>query len=191
MTNAMQIVLNGQSGFISVSGGDMTNVTGTPILYIGASNAVVSLGPIAGVSGPATTSLTTSKPSPTTSRSFVMMGLGTLGARITPTTSGHVTITVNVELDNSTVGDGGSTVLYYGSGTAPSNGASVTGTNCTGVSGVKAFTNSSAGGNTISLTCDVTGMIVGTQYWADLAFKVVGGGSVQPYSPHVTMVERY
>ncbi len=191
MTNAMQIVLNGQSGNISVSGGDMTNVTGTPILYTGASNAKVSFGPIAGVSGPATTSLTTSNPSSSTSTAFVMMGLGTLGAHITPTTSGHVTITVNVELDNTTVGDGGDAVLYYGSGTAPSNGGAVTGTNCTSVSGVRAITSSSSGGNTISLTCDVTGMIVGTQYWADLAFRAAGGGCVQPYSPQVTMVERY
>ena len=191
MTNAMQIVLNGQSGNISVSGGDMTNVTGTPILYTGASNAVVSFGPIAGVSGPATTSVATSNPSSTTSASYVMMGLGTLGAHITPKTSGHVTITVSVELDNSTIGDGGDAVLYYGSGTAPSNGGAVTGTNCTSVSGARAFTSSSSGGNTISVTCDVTGLIVGTQYWADLAFKAVGGGCVQPYSPQVTMVERY
>ena len=63
----------------------------------------------------------------TSSTAYVMMGLGSV-LNLTPIYSGNIRITFNSGLSNSVAGDGTNLTLAYGTGTAPSNGASATGT---------------------------------------------------------------
>lgn len=104
-----------------------------------------------------------SSPTGTNSGPGVMLGLA---ATITPASTGDVLITLSASQANSG-GTGATIQLYYGTGSAPSNGAALTGTS-TGNKPVVTGTGCAA--NSI-----VTGLTVGTAYWFDLALAAIGG----------------
>jgi hypothetical protein len=122
----------------------------------------------------ATTQQNPSNPTATTSATGVMMGLGKdqagSGAHpctITPVYSGRVKFEVIGSMFNNTASGISKITLYFGTGTAPSNGVAFTGTqignqmagNSAGASGQLPF---HAGGI-------VTGLTPGTAYWFDLS----------------------
>jgi len=111
-------------------------------------------------------------PAATASAVFVMMGLAIL---FTPRTTGRLRIAVQCTLGNTTTADGATLQISYGTGAAPANGAAVTGTQTgqpvtyTSLTGVLAIP--------VFAAAIVIGLIVNTQYWIDIALKVVTGGS--------------
>ena len=108
----------------------------------------------------------------------LMAGLGgTL--KITPATGGtgriRVTIVAIFQTDTGTTGE---FRLYYGSGTAPSTGASVTGSAVwSGYVG-----ESGQGGSTFPAIFELTGLAAGTSYWIDFSMRNQSGGSNNCYT---------
>ncbi len=149
-----------------------------PASGVSASSLTPGTLPAARLPTRATSSSTVADPPGTTSASFVMSGLGST-LHITPLTTGTIVLRIEaVGLSTVAPASGGcSYALYYGSGTAPVNGAAVTG-NSTG--GQSAFAPGT-GGMPFSLMAVVVGLSVGTPYWFDLAILAVisGTASVQ------------
>ena len=120
-------------------------------------------------------SMAFNSPTVTSSATKVMMGLGSAWA-LTPNATGRVRLTINGITSNT-----GTSVLhninvYYGTGTAPVNGAALTGTAI--LTGGDYGTISASGANTntpISLTVEVSGLTLATAYWFDLALGVASG----------------
>jgi hypothetical protein len=116
---------------------------------------------------------TPANPAGTTSTTLVMAGLA---GSITPTSSGIIIIIINGDGFNTTAADGYEIQISYGTGTAPVNGAAVTGTQ---VGGLLVMTRAQAASVKIPFSANaiVTGLTVGTAYWIDLAFAAVTGGT--------------
>lgn len=98
------------------------------------------------------------------SGSFVMAGIN---ATITPTSNGRLMIVVPCKIASS----GGVSCHAYlatGTGAAPANGAAASGTSRT-----PTLTSTGA---YVTFTALVTGLVVGTTYWIDLAFQTDVGG---------------
>ena len=109
-------------------------------------------------------------PTGTTSAS-VMMGLGN-NAKLTPLYSTRVHVTFQGYASVNAVGTW-SAIFKFGTGTAPTNGAAVTGTTV----GAQVNGTSSAAGFAIPLSMSVviTGLTPSTAYWFDLAFGTNAG----------------
>lgn len=118
-------------------------------------------------------------PTGTTSVTFVMMGLGAT-SKITPTATGKILINVRGSFANSTNGDFVEVECLYGTGSAPTNGAAVTGT-VVGAFQRSDQNNANAGNVRYPFNVGglVTGLTLSTQVWIDVALKVnAGTGSV-------------
>lgn len=124
-------------------------------------------------------------PTGTTSTTAVMMGLG---VTITPATNGRLLIIISGNGTNTVVASGGHPQIYYGTGTAPVNGAAVTGTAAGSlpifynVSGTAPFEPFTVNAITPALT-------VGTTYWIDLGLFVATSGTASVSSLSVSAVE--
>ena len=129
------------------------------------------------------TETTVVAPTGTTSTTGVMMGLA--GA-ITPAHSGNVLLIVSGTLTNGTTGDGAALQIRYGTGTAPTNGATLTGT---------AVGNNISDNNPVlnkipfSVQAVVTGLTVGTAYWVDVGLAAVTGGTASIATVSVSALE--
>jgi hypothetical protein len=117
-------------------------------------------------------------PTGTSSTSFTMMGLGST-LKLTPDFSGTVIIKIDSEANNTT-GDGNGILfeIFYGTGTAPSNGSSTTGTQV-GPTFERDFWATPGGYATVGFGTNlkITGLTVGTPYWFDIALRSLGSGS--------------
>jgi hypothetical protein len=122
-------------------------------------------------------------PTGTTSTSRLMMGLGST-CTFTPDATGIVHVTVSGGLVNTTAGDGVYLSGQYGTGTAPINGAALTGTAWgVGADGDAHFkSNSGAELVPFSFTQVITGLAVGTAVWFDLALATDAGGTTAQVS---------
>jgi len=134
-----------------------------------------------------TTSFSPSNPTGTTSTTGLMMGLSSGATKITPTSSGKYLITVTGMIGNSTLADGASVQLRYGSGNGPANAAALTGTTVGVLKNMIAST--AAGKQGFALTGLVTGLTVGTGYYIDVGLKAVTGGTATIYDLDVTAIE--
>lgn len=125
----------------------------------------------------AQTSTLQSNPTGTASTvAFVMMGLGLTPTSITPTTTGRVLITINGDIFNATaIADGAAVQIRYGTGTAPTNGAAVTGTACGAA--VKYIASTTAGKVPFSISCIATGLALATPVWIDAGLEALVGGT--------------
>ena len=119
---------------------------------------------------------------PASTSTFTMQGLGTT---ITPTTTGRVTFTASglILTTITTVSSGIYCFFYYGTGTAPLNGASLTGSSLGGNLIYSIPTAPGSASNIqvpFSRTFIVTGLTVGTPYWLDAACEaqVAAGASL-------------
>lgn len=118
-------------------------------------------------------SATSSAPTGTASTSQVMMGLA--GA-ITPSNSGVVEFTISGQGQNSLGSSNQCTVqLKYGTGTAPSNGAAVSGTS--GGNAVTLVSSNNGFSMAFSRTFIASSLTLSTAYWVDLALAAVAGGT--------------
>jgi hypothetical protein len=127
---------------------------------------------------------TPADPSTTTSTTGVMMGLA--GA-ITPGYSGTIMIVISGDVDNGTASRGVITQIKYGTGSAPANGAALTGT-AVG-STVQMFQNNSTQRMPIHCNAIVSGLTVGTTYWIDISLASVTGGTSRVRDISISVVE--
>jgi hypothetical protein len=123
-------------------------------------------------SGGATLSATPADPSGTTSGTGVMMGLGST-CKITPASSTRVHVTFDGVAVDSQAGANSLFQVRYGTGTAPANGAALTGTSV-GNLGAQIDINGN-GNNMFSMTRIITGLTPGTQIWIDIGLFAAGG----------------
>lgn len=115
-------------------------------------------------------------PSGTTSLTEVMMGLGGT-VTYTPTTTGRVQIMCFAQFANNTANDGVTGGLRTNTGTAPSNGDALTGTQ----RGVTRTVTSYHNNQTYAVTLvSVASYTIGTAFWIDLAVKAITGGTASP-----------
>lgn len=128
---------------------------------------------------------TVATPTATTSNTPVMMGLA--GAA-TPAGSGTVFFQVSGYIygGNDSCGE----QLRFGTGTAPVNGAALTGT-LAGVQVVQLAntTGANSQGGTFTVGGIVTGLTVSTTYWFDIGVNAVNGNSCQPQAVSVSAFE--
>lgn len=122
--------------------------------------------------GCAQVTATSAAPTGTTSATSVMMGIA---ASITPTASTRLCITVSGQMANNTINDGVTVDLRYGTGSAPTNGAAVTGT-LVGIAQTNTV-KTAAQVSGFAITGVATGLTVGTAYWIDVSVKAVTGGT--------------
>ncbi|HEX8838205.1 MAG TPA: hypothetical protein VF748_14785 [Candidatus Acidoferrum sp.] len=121
-------------------------------------------------------------PGSTTSSTGVMMGLGT-GCKLTPTASTRIYVAFFGGVSNNTASAQASVTIRFGTGTAPANGAALTGT----ISGSTTFVinNANAAGTAgaffpLTNMTVITGLTPGTAYWFDVGVAASsGGGTVQ------------
>ena len=159
-----------------------SDYTGTIALNAGA-NAVTPFSCVANTSStlqcaggasitPAIAQSSPSNPTGTTSTTPVMMGLaGTL----TPLYKTRMFVSIQGTIANSTISDGATVRCYFGTSTAPTNGAALTGTAIG-----SARTNSTLiAGAGVPFSCGgwVTGLTANTAYWIDAAVAAVTGGT--------------
>ncbi|HTA83602.1 MAG TPA: collagen-like protein [Bacteroidia bacterium] len=111
-----------------------------------------------------------------------------LGATITPGASGKILVVISAQIANSTLNDGGRIQLYYGTGTAPANGAAVTGT---AVGGTIEYGDVKTAGNfyPISTNVIITGLTTGTTYWVDLSLIALTGGTASLSNVSISIIE--
>ena len=115
----------------------------------------------------------TAAPSGTASATLVMAGLV---VPITPSVTGRVMIMVSGNAASGTTNDGGKVQLSYGTGTHPSNGDAVTGTQ-TGTIAILTADLAGTDKFPFALQSFVTTLTPNTTYWLDLAFAAITGGT--------------
>lgn len=175
--------------------GGTTGLTATGVNFDGSAAITPALtGTLAVASGgtgvtvaPARVSiLTNNTPAGTTSTTAqVMMGLGST-ATITPTTSGKLLIIVSGNITNSVSGDGAQVQIRAGTGTAPANGAAITG------AGVSYAVNSITASANQIMIFNSTGLAtfaVGTPVWIDVGLQALTGGTAAVQSVTITVIE--
>lgn len=129
-----------------------------------------------------------SDPTGTTSGAGVMMGLS--GA-FTPTRTGRLMIVISSNISNNTLGSGAQMKIRYGTGSAPINGAALSGT----VTGNTAqVVNPSlallvAGSNNATCNSIVTGLTLNTAYWIDLSLLRLTSGTANIASVSISIIE--
>lgn len=132
----------------------------------------------------ATNNATAAAPTATASGTAVMMACG--GA-ITPANTGRVLVTISGQMANDTINDGATVQLRYGTGTAPINGAAVTGT----LVGIAQTETSLVGGSQsgFAISGIITGLTLGTAIWIDAALNRVTGGNASITGVTISAVE--
>ena len=184
ITSSTQSLTNktiiGSTNYVDANG---LKTTGTPV-YIAGSSAPSIGQRLVAISATAATWQTPQKvsiqvtpvdPTTTTSTVGVMMGLGA-SASITPTFTGKLMIVISGDIDNDTNSRGSVVQIRTGTGTAPINGAALTGTARGG--SVNFFQNNSAIRTPFSLNVIINGLILNTSVWIDISLTSIGAGTV-------------
>jgi hypothetical protein len=110
-----------------------------------------------------------------------------LAVTYTPSTTGRIIILVSLNMVNNTSGDGTQAQIRYGTGTAPANGAALTGT---AVGSLLKSRASAASANTpATLVALVTGLAVGTQVWIDVSQAAITGGTASLTGIYILIME--
>jgi hypothetical protein len=121
---------------------------------------------------PAITFANPAAPSSTTSTTALMMGLA---GTITPQLSGLIKIFINGNGRNGIALDGYITQIRYGTGSAPANGAALTGSAVGGlITGISPANSADVG---FCLIGELSGLTLATAYWIDVSMKSIGGGT--------------
>lgn len=139
------------------------------------------------------TNISSAVTAPNSTSAYVMMGLA---GSIQPVTTGVIEVTISGTINapaGTTATFGMSYQISMGSGGAPSNRASLTGTqygiiqtdeNAATITAADYF-------RPFSISCIVTGLSVGTAYWIDLAAKALGASGDHSFSTvSITAIEQ-
>lgn len=125
-------------------------------------------------------------PTGTTSATAKMMGLA---GNLTPTSSGTYLIIVSGYTTNTRANTNSLIQIYTGTGTAPSNGAALTGT-AEGTQ-LTASATSTTDDVPFSVSAVVTGLTVGTTYWLDISLASSNaGGTASVKSVNISAIEQ-
>lgn len=113
-----------------------------------------------------------------------MMGLA---GSITPNKSGKIFVAISGVLNNSTAADGGTVQIRFGTGTAPSNGATATGT----AAGAAISYGQNATSQKFPFCCTavITGLTLNTAVWLDVTVQAVTGGTCSITSVGISAFE--
>lgn len=135
--------------------------------------------------------MTTAQPADQTGNgtaTLKMNGLGSAAApaTITPTATGRVIFTITGDLTNSTILDGVTYLLAFGTGAAPANGAAAAGTAISATRAVAVAVAAQKQG--FSVSGITTGLALNTAVWYDLQIANVTGGTASV--SNVTCVAR-
>jgi hypothetical protein len=116
-----------------------------------------------------------------------MMGLA---GSITPVGSGKILIVINGDTDSDTANDGTKFGIRYGTGSAPTNGAALTGTTA-GTVPISNNANVALDTNRypFSVAAIVTGLTINTAYWVDLTLAAVTGGVARVRNVSIAIAE--
>ncbi|OGY59089.1 MAG: hypothetical protein A3B23_01525 [Candidatus Colwellbacteria bacterium RIFCSPLOWO2_01_FULL_48_10] len=118
-----------------------------------------------------------------------------LAGSITPANSGQVLIIISGDMDNSGAGNGTQVRIRYGTGTAPANGAALTGTTA---GTLQKYVNGDATGIGVtfipgrvpfSVNAIVPNLAITTAYWVDLEFGAITGGTARVRDVSMSIVE--
>jgi len=115
-------------------------------------------------------------PTGTTSSVGVMMGVGS-SCKLTPVYSGRVKIEFYGQQYNSTAADASLSSIRWGTGTPPSNGAALSGTQVGGSIAITQPAGSGGFGLSLANGGIITGLTPGTAYWFDIGLTASGGGT--------------
>jgi len=121
----------------------------------------------------ASTQKTPANPTATSSATGVMMGLS---ASITPVLTGKVMIIISGDIDNDTNARGAVVQMRTGTGSAPANGAALTGTTQGGA--VNFFQNNANIRSPFTLNAIVSGLTLNTAVWVDVSLATSASPSV-------------
>ncbi|NND63404.1 MAG: hypothetical protein HKN48_09445, partial [Flavobacteriaceae bacterium] len=128
------------------------------------------------------------KPNPGSTNSSTVTMVGLAGA-ITPNSGTKVMIIISGDIAQSG-NDGNSTLqLYYGTGSAPSNGASVTGTTAGGNIHIEFKGTGSQIKYPFTTNAIISGLTPGTTYWMDLGTTNTGGNTVNINNVSISALE--
>lgn len=159
------IIKGAGTGTVTLTNGN-SSTSSTATFAPGVTGNVMTTGQSASMSTP-------TDPTGTTSTTPVMMGLA---KAITPNTSTRILVTISGQIANNTAADGATYQIRFGTGTAPINGAALTGTQ---IGANPTETGAAIGGTqtAFSITALATGLTLGTAIWIDLAIAAVTGGT--------------
>ncbi len=136
---------------------------------------------------PGQAALTHSSPVNKTGNATATFKMNGLAATITPVVTGRVIFTITGFVSNDTNGDAVTLKMSYGTGAAPANAATATGTIITAT---QVYTSTSAGiQQGFSLTSIATGLTLNTAVWFDLQIANVTGGTASAFGIDCTAVE--
>ena len=170
-------IANGGTG-AATQAAALTAILGSSIVPVANGGTGVAVAPALVEASPV-------NPVGTTSATAVMMGLG---VSITPATSGTVLVIITGMIGNSTIDDGASVQIVYGTSTAPNNGDPATGTTLGRLKNFVASTDYGKQG--FSLAFLATSLTVGTPYWIDVGLNAVTGGTANIYDLDVVAIEQ-
>ncbi len=120
--------------------------------------------------GEATAQSSPADPAGSTSTTGVMMGLA---GSITPATTGRILFMITGDVGNTGNAITVTIQLYQGTGSAPANGAAITGS---AVGGAQKFITAAAAQKVPFGVCAlVTGLTLGTAYWFDVSLASSSG----------------
>jgi hypothetical protein len=137
---------------------------------------------------PATYQASPANPTTTTSTTGVMMGLA---GTITPAKSGTVMIIISGDYDNAKGDNGCAVQIRTGTGTAPANGAALTGTARGGLVTMNVIASNGTTTNRTPFTCNclITSLTVGTAVWIDISLAAVVGGTARARNISISAIE--
>jgi hypothetical protein len=139
------------------------------------------------VNASSATNLVANNPPDPPSTSSTTLQMAGLGVVYTPTSTGCLKVNVQATIYNDTAGDGAEFQISYGTGAAPSNSDSLTGTQTGLVAQSISPTNNYQ--YTVSRSALLTGLTVGVQYWFDLAYAAITGGDASFVNISITIEE--
>jgi len=113
-----------------------------------------------------------------------MMGLA--GA-ITPAVTGRVVVMISGDAFDGATGSGATLQIYFGTGSAPANGAGVTGS--TAGSAVKFIAATTAARAPFALHAVITGLVVSTAYWLDVGMQATAANLATIENTSITAFE--
>ena len=172
------------SAGLAVAGGTLTAAWQAATVSTLSTGFTLAAGALS-VTAPASSQTTTAAPTGTTDTTGKMMGLA---AAITPATLGTVMAIVSGTLANATaIADGAKTQIRWGTGTAPVNGAALTGTAVGGIAQYIAATTAETA--PFSLNAVISGLTPGTAIWVDISLAAITGGTAAATNVSVSLVE--
>ena len=127
-------------------------------------------------------------PVTTTSTTGVMMGIGA-SCSITPRKSGTILVIVTGDMDNATAADGAGIQIRYGTGTAPINGAALTGTTAGGLIKMTNVATVTGSRSPFSSNAIVAGLTIGTAYYIDVSLAAITGGTARIRDVIISAIE--